>query len=396
MRKLASLLILLLLGAAGMAYFGGPIQIPLGEWTGGVPDQGAAYEINARGVQELAEGNVDKAVDTLREAVRLEPGNSIVARNLSLALARQARNPDTDTVRALELLEESLRLWPRNPEGLDGMTALHFKAARYEEALRYAVVLREILPHREDLAQYVLNLEGRVAAEKGMSAEQGDHFRLLYGSDRKLAYEGEILSLLQTQMDSLTAALGIFPDRAIDVLILTDDMGPGADPADPLLQGLYDGQIRLYAGQEIDEDREALVRTVRHEMVHALLHRAAGELPGWVQEGLAQKVGEDPDAERLRGVRSYLSQAVGRGYRVDLFTLDRTFLGMDSEDRSLAYAVSLVFMDHLSRTYGDTFIPRFVGEITTGVPPAQALEILTGRNMAQLQSALDRALREGS
>jgi hypothetical protein len=217
-----------------------------------------------------------------------------------------------------------------------------------------------------------------------MSSEKGDSFRLLYSDEKRLEYSGEILAVLQEQLDSLTVALGIFPDHPIDVLLLTDDLGERATPQDPFLEGIYDGQVRLYVGEGID-DREKLIRTVRHEMVHALLHQGAGNLPGWVQEGLAQKTGEEPDDEYLRILNKYIAGQIKDGYRVDLSKMGISFIDLDSQSRTRSYATSLLFMDYLSREYGVGFIPNFVSELTSGMVPQDALRKLTGRSFEELQ-----------
>jgi hypothetical protein len=196
-------------------------------------------------------------------------------------------------------------------------------------------------------------------------------------------------------MDALTAALGIFPEDPVDVLILTDDLGDRADPLNPYMEGLYDGQIRLYMGEGI-EDMDKFILTVRHEMIHALLHEAAGILPGWVHEGLAQKVGEDPSPERIDMARRYVVDSISRGRIVEMGAMDLTFVDMETEQRSLAYAASLLFMDWLVRNYGDNFIPRFVSEIASGISSYQAVENVTGTDFNRIQELFNTDLREGA
>lgn len=391
MRKLIPLLTLLLLGAVGAYFMGVYSGIPVGSIINRIPAEGPGQELNAKGIAELNAGSSAGAVGVLREAGRLEPDNRIIARNLSIALAREANKMSGDEEAAIRLLNESLQVWPKNPEGLDGLSTIHYRAARYKDALNYAMVLQEMMPDRIDLAEYVGHLQKRVADEQGMSFEKGDSFRLLYSDEKRLEYVGEILPILQTQLDSLTVALGIFPDKPIDVLLLTEDLGTRAMPLDPLLEGLYDGQIRLYVGEGID-DRQKLILTVRHEMVHALLHQAAGNLPGWVQEGLAQKAGEEPAEDHLMAVRRYVAREIREGYRVDLSTMGTSFINMDREARTRAYATSLLFMDYLSREYGDGFIPRFVAELMSGESPRDALRTLTDHSFAQLQVSFSKDL----
>ena len=259
MRKLYTFTILLLLVIGGLYLLGlftdSPIDkvFSLNSIIRKGSRIGPGQNLNTKGVNELNAGNPEAALGVLREAHRLEPENPVITRNLSIALARVANNMPNEGESTIKLLEESLAMWPENPESLDGLSVIHFRAARYAQALETATMLREIMPEREDLAQFVLLLQKKIEDEKGMSWEVGDRFRLLYSDEKKLEYEGEILSALQTQLDSLTVALGVFPEKPIDVLLLTSDLGDRASPMDPSLEGLYDGQIRLYAGDGIED-----------------------------------------------------------------------------------------------------------------------------------------------
>ena len=378
--------------AGAIVYFGGiPLDLPVDALLSRGGDKHPAGELNAKAVEALAAGNSEQAVTILREAVLLEPENGVVMRNLSVALARVAGEDLDDEEKALKLLNESEKMWPVNPETLDGLSTLHFRAGRYEESLEYARKLKKRFPDRKDLTQYVAHLEQKVASREGMVTEEGDNFRLLYSGQRQLEYEGEILAMLQKEMDSLTAELGIFPTEPVDVLILTEELGSRADPFDPFLDGLYDGQIRLYVGDGI-KDKEKLTITVRHEMVHALLHGAAGLLPSWVQEGLAQKIGENPEDDHIQAVRDYMAREISGGYVIDLADLDRSFITMEPEHRARSYAVSLLLMDHLERSYGSNFIQKFVSELADGSEPQAALESLTGEKLSNLQKSFKRNL----
>lgn len=393
MKRTLTLFLLLALGAAALYSLGVRPEASISRFMGRPSTIAPADALNNRGVEELGAGNVPAAVVALREAMALEPDNRTVARNLSIALARRAGELPGESPDAEALLQESLSLWPLNPEGLDVMSTHQYRAGRYGEALRYAEALQEAMPDRPDIDRYVMHLRERIASERGMSYEKGDRFRLLYSDKKKLQYEGELLSVLQTQLDSITAALGLFPESTIDVLLLTDDLGTRAAPFDPFLEGLYDGQVRLYLGEGIG-DRGKLVRTVRHEMVHAVLHQAADGLPGWVQEGLAQVVGEEPDGERISILRGSLARAMEKGYVVDLHTMEPSFIGLDNEARSRAYAASLLFFHYLSGRYGDGFAARFAAEVASGSTPEEALRTLTERDLDLLVTEFAWNLRE--
>ncbi|MDF1526314.1 MAG: hypothetical protein RRA15_13615 [bacterium] len=399
MKKFITLFILLFLVVAGVYLLGVFSESPIDSvfridsLVRRGQAAGPGQELNAAGIVELDSGDLKGAVTALREASRMEPENPVITRNLSIALARMANDLPDDEQTAISLLEEALELWPKNPEGLDGLSTIHFKATRYKAALESAMILQEMMPDRADLGEYVRHLQGKVADEQGMATEKGDHFRLLYSNEKGLEYSGELLALLQTQLDSLTAALGVFPEKPIDVLLLTDDLGTRAAPLDPSLEGLYNGQIRLYLGDGIF-DTPKLILTVRHEMVHALLHQGAGNLPGWVQEGLAQKAGEEPDEDQIVAARRYIANKIRDGYSVDLSKMGISFINLDNESRTIAYATSLLFMDYLSLNYGSGFIPRFVSELVSEASPRDALRTLTGLTFAQLQVSFSEDLEK--
>jgi len=388
---LAILVVLFAIVLGFLLLDGGSIQTPVKKLI--VPDriEGKGAEANSRGVQELAEGKNEPAVASLRTADQLEPGNPIIRRNLSIALGRVAVEGGKGEKEAFALLGESLTFWPENPESLDYMANLHFRNARYGQALEYAEKLRGIFPDRPDLDAFIKHLKERALRVKGMAAEEGDRFRLLYSGERKLEFEGEILTVLQTEIDALTVALGIFPEDPVDVLILTGDLGERSEPVYHFVTGLYDGQIRLYVGDGIG-DRERFVETVRHEMVHALLHHISDDIPGWVHEGIAQKVGEEPSEERIRITRQYIREALAHGYGVDFESLDESFIIMGDEERSRAYATSLLFMDWLEKRFGEGFIPRFVSEIASGSEAFSAVGRVTGMSFEKIQGSFHEYL----
>jgi tetratricopeptide (TPR) repeat protein len=174
--------LLLIMGMAAGAFvlFGGiQVELPVDVFMSRGGEEHPSEELNAKAVDALDAGNNEQAVAMLREAVLLEPENGVVMRNLSVALARVAWENLEDEEAALKLLGESETMWPVNPETLDGLSTLHYRAGRYEEALEYARKLKLRFPDREDLANYVVHLEQRVTSSEGMVSEEGDNFRLL-------------------------------------------------------------------------------------------------------------------------------------------------------------------------------------------------------------------------
>jgi hypothetical protein len=112
LRKLYSLVILLVLGAVGAYYMGVYTENPVDSIIRRGSKQGPGQDLNAKALAELKRDNPEAAVAALREAVRLEPDNGIIARNLSIALAREANGMTGN--------EEGATVCPRSISGQRG------------------------------------------------------------------------------------------------------------------------------------------------------------------------------------------------------------------------------------------------------------------------------------
>ncbi len=386
MRKLLNITVIMI--AAVLAY---------GIYDSGVIEQFRSGEVsvvrrsnssrhNTEGKRLLESGDTAGALVEFRKAKEKDPDNPVILRNLSLALSREGQrlyesgNSDIST----GYQAEALAVWPDNPEALERMAIASYRSGSYGSASSYVEKLKALQPDRSDLDILLTRLGKLDADVEDMVSEQGRNFRLRYSGERKLEFEGELLSILQDQMDRLTSLLGVFPNDTIEVLVMTKELGDRGNSPDPMLSGIYDGRIRLYLGEDI-HDTKLLVNTVRHEMIHALLHRAGGKIPGWFHEGIAQRIGEDYSADQLVKVRDYVGSLVRDGWLVSLGDLDGTFINMAPGDRLNAYSVSLVFIDYLFGRFGDTFVPVVLAELQNGQAFSSAMYLATGERLVELQ-----------
>ncbi len=355
-----------------------------------------SHALNQQGITFMKEGKFEKAVKILRAARAAKPGDSVIAQNLSLGLARLSRTAENG--RGIEeneaLLKEALSVWPENPEALNSLSRRYYEDGRYKDAWNLAVRLAAFHPDLPNLREYIARLESLMEEDKGMVTEEGQYFRLLYSGARQLEFEGELLAILQEEMDSLTAVLGIFPSHPIDVLLMTEDLGEKAKPVDPAFKGIYDGRIRLYLGDSLN-DRDVLTRTVRHEMVHALLRQAGGVLPAWFQEGVAQKLGERPSARETVEMKRVLRDAMKGAFSLDLLSFGDSYVSLPADKRNMAYAASYLFIEYLEGKYGENMIPVIVSDLQRGLSIEEAMMSYTGKGIHDLQADFIKDLKKG-
>jgi hypothetical protein len=236
--------------------------------------------------------------------------------------------------------------------------------------------------------------DGDGASNEGMVLEKGRGFTLVYSGSRRLAFEVELMVLLQREREDLAVQLGIAPGRDLEVLILTPDLGARAVRPDPAVGAIYDGRIRLYLG-EGKPDPATLVATVRHELLHAFLFQVSREAPAWLHEGLAQKEGERVSPERIADYRFRLMQAMASGWWVSPLSLKETLMGLRPEDRPMAYAVSLLFVDYLERRYGPSFVPRLLAAMREGKTLEESAREVTGASPAEWERSFAGEMGKG-
>jgi len=107
--------------------------------------------------------------------------------------------------------------------------------------------------------------------------------------------------------------------------------------------------------------------TLKHELCHLLLHRAAqgGKIPKWLDEGLAQWVSAGIAEILISPKRSFLNEAVVAGKSLNLRALEEAF-PRDRESLHLAYEVSKSFVAYLIERFGIDSITEVLEHIEKG------------------------------
>jgi hypothetical protein len=110
--------------------------------------------------------------------------------------------------------------------------------------------------------------------------------------------------------------------------------------------GLFDGRIHMpaAAGQQFDANMQ---KALTHETVHACL-AMIGPWPSWLHEGMAQKLSGDVLSPQ---VRAQLQQLEKDGKLPKLGSLSQGWMGLDSHNAAIAYAMALQAVELLYDNY---------------------------------------------
>lgn len=111
----------------------------------------------------------------------------------------------------------------------------------------------------------------------------------------------------------------------------------------------YRGQIIIPLAESGNFDYENIVRSIRHEYTHAIIHAlSGGKCPGWLDEGLAQWAEGSENPALKPALANYLKHEKPIGFD----KLQGGFTRLDAKMVAAAYAQSLIAAQALNETFG--------------------------------------------
>jgi hypothetical protein len=131
-----------------------------------------------------------------------------------------------------------------------------------------------------------------------------------------------------------------------------------------------------------------------HELTHLVIHQATdnpfGDIPRWLDEGLAVYMSDELDAT-WRGYRQLVSRSADQGELMTLQTLSSSFPA-DSDRAGLAYAQSGLVVEFIIEEYGQEAMAELLDIFSQGALYDEALQEALGVDTW----GLDRAWREAN
>ena len=326
-------------------------------------------EKNRDAIAALEAGDHARAVELFEQCLAAAPEEPVFGRNLAEALARLARQQYADH-------------------------------ALMEQALEHLARAVELDPARDDLAQLLARWRRQVEVEDTFWTDESEHFHLSYdGSREELLHRGQrqILDTLEDAYLSFGELFGHFPVQGdapkIQVVVHRRESFGELTGLGHWAGGVYDGVVRVPV-EDLERETPELRRVLRHELVHAFVRSLGGRnVPGWLNEGLAQWLEEPFDTDRADRVRQARKALVGH----EAFPLEQLEGSLASwSDPVLiarAYAQSLALVDHVQRWYGERLLYEMVAGAGEGKTPAETFKARTLVELAEVQRDLFETLR---
>jgi tetratricopeptide (TPR) repeat protein len=289
-----------------------------------------------------------------KEPTRLTPGsNQYMLHTSDPALARAAHLlNESQPAQALELLQAALPRHPQDPNILMLAGLAAYRSDQLPAALDYWKQSLDLQPNQ------ALNEMYTVAKREATADRSGEK---LYGAHIALRYEGEalpvdtaraILAMLDDDYARISAQLGCNSTERITAIVQNRESYMRSTGAAEWSGGQYDGRIHI-AWTDGASIGPQMQRALAHELVHACLTSipsGSAPWPGWLQEGLAQKLSGDV----LRpAIRDQLRQLAAAHAIPRLEKLGQDWSSLTTQNAISAYSLALSAADTLYDNYSN-------------------------------------------
>lgn len=186
--------------------------------------------------------------------------------------------------------------------------------------------------------------------------------------------------------------LGPIPALTASVRLLDEDSFFGSTGAPSWTNALfYRGEILIPLGQGAPLDLPDLLKAVRHEYVHAILHSlSGGRCPGWLDEGLAQW----SEGQENSALQPALHRWLSNKRPLPLQLLQGGFTKLETAMVPAAYAQSLFTTHYLLRTHGFSAIREYLNLLKAGREFDDAFNRVFGVANPQFEKNLAQVLTD--
>jgi tetratricopeptide (TPR) repeat protein len=389
----------------------------------------APYRLNDEAVQLNAAGQFADAAGKLREAMRREPGETALRRNLRTVLHNWAvaELNANRTEAAVELLEEGLALEEDGPLlsalGIARLRQGEWSAAR--TALERGVALGVSDPytlialgkiyrqqgereaavemfHRArdsgasgpDFQENLARLERELDAEWDFSEMRSPHFQIAFaGGERESNAAARAVSDgLEDAYFHVGRKLDLYPSDRVPVVLYSSEDFHDVTQTPSWTGGVYDGRIKLPSRGVEDGDSAVIERTLRHEYGHVLVSQLSrNRAPVWLSEGVAIWCEEERDGDRADWAYRTLSGEV----LFSLRELEGSFTHLRPERVHVAYAQSYLAVLSLVEGSGGRDLHDLLAALGEGQSLDDAFQSVYSRTLAGFESRFVEELTNG-
>jgi len=341
----------------------------------GKPDYAAAANFFA-GRFEQQMGHREQALSYYQRASYFLPDNAPLLDHQAVILIQLGR-----TNAALDVAERAVSLAENSADTLALAGYAYFAADRNRDAIR---MWKRSLAIRPDatVQSLLAKAEREQSVEAGFVETESGHFTLRFEGSQTSATLGKaILQTLESHYNDLVRQLDIVPHSSIAVILYTNRAYFDVTQSPSWTGAINDGKIRIPV-EGITSVTPELSRVLRHELTHSFVNEiTGGRCPQWLNEGVAEAM----EPRSLDGFGHQLSLLYQSGHDVPLNQLESSFMGLNSQQATVAYAESLATVQYIAHTYGMEDVRQILDLIGHGSSTEAAMRTVIHSGYAGLR-----------
>ena len=229
---------------------------------------------------------------------------------------------------------------------------------------------------------------------EGCGEAQGGEV-ILYWYEGSESFARELLDVCEAGLARLTEDIGTCPNRPIKIYIYAssqDLRGAMVFPQEWTGGVAYTEFSTIAIGippGRSDWGKRALVHELTHLVVHQVTYSPYGQLPTWLDEGLATY----NEGDLLPELRSRLEWAAHEGRLISVRSLASPF-SAQPEQAYLSYAQSYSLVEYLLVNYGQDSMTELLTLLTEGNTYDDALRAVYGFDMDGLDAGWQQTLAD--
>ncbi|MFQ5328719.1 MAG: peptidase MA family metallohydrolase [Thermodesulfobacteriota bacterium] len=202
-----------------------------------------------------------------------------------------------------------------------------------------------------------------------MRESEGNHVIIHYRGGVNAVAGHTIAILLEEAYLSVGGDFDYYLDEKIEAFLYGKERFRDITRSPSWAGAIFDGAIKIPAGG-ITAKTDLLEEVLFHEYTHAVVHHLSrGRAPMWLNEGIAQF----EEGKRQERYAPHLRKILSGQNTISLRSLEGSFLGMNREDATVAYLLSLSATEYLVREFGVTAIRYILEELGKGSSLEEAL-----------------------
>ena len=316
------------------------------------------------GSQHLAAGDHRGARDAFEQALSIQETDAAAHLGLGIANSRLGDDRAAETA-----LRRAIELQPGDKRAYELLGALLYRRDDLGAAIAHWEKALELVPSDAALGSLLERRRREYRTEKAFHRDGTSLFSIKYEGREQTDIGRIVLRILEDAHGEIGRALSWFPQQEVAVILYSRRQFREVTEAPGWSGGLYDGKIRIPVAR-IAHESPALRRLLFHEYTHAVVHSISGRAPTWLNEGLAQHFeGREIDARQ----REVLRLAASKGKLPSLQDLESAFRGLNGDQASFAYLLSLSAVRYLVDHFGIHRIRSLLDDLATGADTAGAV-----------------------